>query len=283
MTALGDILRGCLAARDPVILVSLAAASGSTPREAGARMLVGADRLAGTIGGGRLEFEAISAARRLIAAGAAVDEMDIPLGPAIGQCCGGHVTVRLERADHETLDRLIRLERQEHEVLPRVFLFGAGHVGKAIAAALAPLPLALSWIDSRAEEFPLDVADTITRMVAADPVARVSNAPPGSGFLVVTHSHALDFALAEAALRRGDTAYCGLIGSATKRSRFERWYRARGGRPGDLQRLVCPIGAGLDRDKRPPVIAAMVAAELLVALDRAARRVVPLDASRMQA
>jgi xanthine dehydrogenase accessory protein XdhC len=275
MTALSDTMRRLLAAGAPSILVTIADALGSTPREAGARMLVEPSRSSGTIGGGRLEHEAITAARRLIESGGAFEEMDVPLGPSIGQCCGGHVTVRLERADAEVLVRLEQVEREELADLPAVYLFGAGHVGKAIAYSLAPLPLRLSWIDSRAEEFPETVLAGVTKIVAADPVSRVRIGEAGGYFLILTHSHALDFDLAEAALRRGDANYAGLIGSATKRRRFERWYVARGGAPGDLQRLICPIGAGLGRDKRPPVIAAMVAAELLVAMEKAANTVVP--------
>jgi xanthine dehydrogenase accessory protein XdhC len=278
MTALSDTMRRLLAADAPSILVTVANALGSTPREAGARMLVDAGRSSGTIGGGRLEHEAITAARRLIDAGGAFEEMQVPLGPAIGQCCGGHVTVRLERADAKVLIRLEQIEREELAGLPAVYLFGAGHVGKAVAQALAPLPLRLTWIDSRAEEFPDSIPDGVTRLVAADPVARVKIAEPGAGFLVLTHDHALDFALAGAALRRGDAFYVGLIGSRTKRRKFEHLHRARDGRSADLARLVCPIGAGLGRDKRPSVIAAMVAAELLIAIDRAASRVVPIAA-----
>jgi xanthine dehydrogenase accessory factor len=280
MTALSNTMRRLLMADAPSILVTVANALGSTPREAGARMLVEVGRSSGTIGGGRLEHEAITAARRLIGTGGALEKMDVPLGPAIGQCCGGHVTMRLERADAAVLVRLEQEEQEELAGLPAIYLFGAGHVGKAIAYSLAPLPLRLIWVDSRAEEFPETVPPSVTKIVAADPVARVRTAEPGAGFVVLTHDHALDFELAGAALRRGDALYVGLIGSRTKRRKFERLYMARGGRSADLARLVCPIGAGLSRDKRPPVIAAMVAAELLIAIDRAANRVVPIAAAR---
>jgi xanthine/CO dehydrogenase XdhC/CoxF family maturation factor len=128
------------------------------------------------------------------------------------------------------------------------------------------------WIDSRADEFPPTLPDGVRALVTADPVSRLVTAPAGTGVLVLTHSHPLDFALAEVALGRGDLAYAGMIGSTTKRSRFERWYLARGGNAASLKRLTCPIGAGLRRDKRPAVIAAMVAAELLMALDAGAAR-----------
>jgi len=280
MTGIAQMLGRALAVGEPAVLVTVADALGSTPREAGARMLVGARRTAGTIGGGRLEHEAIAAARRLIEAGAVTRHMELPLGPAIGQCCGGHVRLRLERADAGVLAELERLERAERDGLPPIYLFGAGHVGKAIVQALAPLPLRLIWIDSRADEFPETIPDGVTRLVAADPLACAALAEPGSGFLILTHEHALDFDLAAAALGRGDALYVGLIGSRTKRRKFERLYVARGGKPDDLGRLVCPIGGGLTRDKRPPVIAAMVVAELLIVIDRAANRVVPIAAGK---
>lgn len=269
MTGLAEALRHALAVGEPAVLVTVADALGSTPREAGARMLVGARRSRGTIGGGRLEHEAIAAARRMIETGAAAGHMELPLGPAIGQCCGGHVRLRLERAGAAVLAELERVERAERAGLAAVYLFGAGHVGKAIVQALAPLPLRLIWIDSRAGEFPDSIPGGVTRLVTTDPAACVALAEPRAGFLILTHDHALDFNLAGAALGRGDALYVGLIGSRTKRRKFERLYVEQGGQPDDLARLVCPIGAGLTRDKRPPVIAAMVAAELLIALDQA--------------
>jgi xanthine dehydrogenase accessory protein XdhC len=278
VNAISEALRRSLSVGEPSVLVTVAAASGSTPREAGARMLVATKWIVGTIGGGRLEHNAIAAARRLIAAGLSFEDMRVPLGPAIGQCCGGRVTLRLQRADERTLEQVAHLERAERDRLPAVYLFGAGHVGKAIAQALAPLPVRLIWVDSRADEFPASLPEGVVRLVSADPVARLRAAEAGAGFLILTHDHALDFDLAEAALRRGDALYSGLIGSETKRVKFERLYVARGGNPGDLTRLVCPIGAGLTRDKRPPVIAAMVAAELLIAIDRTASLTVPISA-----
>jgi xanthine dehydrogenase accessory factor len=118
---------GWLAAGEPVALVSVAVAKGSTPRESGARMLVRERTSLGTIGGGRLEFEAIAEARRMLAGGDAQAELLVPLGPEIGQCCGGHVALRLRRMDSAALAELSAAEAAEAEILPRVLLFGAGH------------------------------------------------------------------------------------------------------------------------------------------------------------
>ncbi|UEM23645.1 xanthine dehydrogenase accessory protein XdhC [Skermanella mucosa] len=269
MTGLAPVLKAMLARGERAALVTVAGARGSTPREPGARMLVGPAATAGTIGGGRLEWDAIARARAL----AGPEEMvDVPLGPAIGQCCGGHVTLRLEQADAALLDRIEAEESAAAARLPRVLLFGAGHVGKAIASALAPLPLDMLWIDGRAEEFPQAMpGTTVRRVVTEAPLDMVAEAPPGSSYLVLTHLHALDFQITEAVLRRGDFAYAGLIGSATKRRRFERTFTAHGGDPGVLDRLTCPIGSALHRDKRPEVIAALVAAELLITTAEASK------------
>jgi len=267
MIGLAAALQEWLERGKGVVLVTIAEARGSTPREAGARMLVAHGVTLGTVGGGRLEWQAMETARRLLDGGPAVEVLALPLGPALGQCCGGHVTLRLERADASTVALLGAMERREAERQPHVLLFGAGHVGKAIATALAPLPLAVRWIDERAHEFPDPMPSGVERVVSASALDHVATAPAGSGYLILTHSHAMDFAIAAAVLDRSDAAYAGLIGSATKRRRFEREYLARGGDPARLERLTCPIGGVLKGDKRPEVIAALVAAEVLIALE----------------
>ena len=265
MTALAPILRQLLDAQEPVVLVSVAQAKGSTPREAGVGMLVTARATYGTIGGGRLEWEATSRARELLAGDARASTFEMPLGPAVGQCCGGHVRLELVRAGALDLNALAADEAHMQETLPTVLLFGAGHVGKALARALAPLPLRLRWIDGRAGEFPDPPLTGPEVVVTERPLAEIRAAPAGSAYVVMTHSHGLDFTLCEAVLRRDDFAYLGLIGSRSKRARFERGWRELGLGEQQLARLVCPIGGQL-RDKRPAVIAALAAAEILLAL-----------------
>jgi len=270
MGGLSETLADWLARGEAAVLVTVAETRGSTPREVGAAMLVTARETRGTVGGGRLEWTAVERARAMLVEGVTTDTLDLPLGPAIGQCCGGHVVLTLERADAATVLALAERERRAADARPTLLLFGAGHVGKAMAATFAPLPLRLRWIDSRAGEFPEVIPPGVERIVTDRPLDHLAQAPAGAGYLVLTHSHALDFELTDAALRRGDAAYVGLIGSATKRSRFERWSAARAydpalRAPSHLSRLTCPIGAALTGDKRPEVIAALVAAELLVA------------------
>lgn len=270
--ALAPRLRTLLAAGRPVVLVEVVAARGSTPREAGVAMLVAEDDAFGTIGGGRLEWEAIAAARGLLAQGDATTRLDLPLGPAVGQCCGGHVTLQLTRSGRAELAKLAGLEAAAAASLPVVLLFGAGHVGRALARALAPLPLHLRWIDARAHEFPLPPLEGVEAIVSDRPLPLIEAAPAASAFFVLTHSHSLDFTLCSAVLQRGDFAYLGLIGSRTKRAKFERGF-AELGIPFDaVARMACPIGGDALHDKRPAVIAALAAAELLMALAHAPAR-----------
>ncbi|WP_062111038.1 xanthine dehydrogenase accessory protein XdhC [Aureimonas sp. AU40] len=257
-------LRAALAEGRPAIFVRVDTARGSTPREVGAFMLVTVDDASGTVGGGALEMEAIVEARRLLAAGEARSDLAIPLGPAIGQCCGGHVGLGLRRLDAALLAEMEALEARERDAWPSVFLFGAGHTGQALAQALAPLPLRTIVVDTRADRLAALPAGPERRLRAL-PEAEIAGAPKGSAFVVMTHDHALDFLIAAEALRRADAAYVGMIGSATKRETFRRRLTEAGG--GALAaRLTLPIGGARVRDKRPAVIAALAAAEILTAI-----------------
>ncbi len=265
MIATARVLRDLLAGGEPAVLVTVTATKGSVPREAGTRMIVTADDSLGTVGGGRLEWEATLRARAMIAAGDPAETMRLPLGPEIGQCCGGYVALRLQPADAALCAEVEAIEQRERAQLPPVLLFGAGHVGKALAVALAPLPLRLRWIDGRAGAFPKVVPDGVETVLTERALAEVEAAPPGAAFVVMSHSHALDSMICAAVLQRGDFSYLGLIGSRTKRAQFERAFRETGIAEERIARLVCPIGGRL-KDKRPPVIAALVAAELIQVL-----------------
>ncbi len=266
MSGLAAVLRDLLARAEPAVVVAVAEVKGSAPREAGTHMIVTATASHGTIGGGTLEWEAIGRARGMLAAGEDSAAMQLPLGPELGQCCGGFVSLRLQRADPALCAALEADEAREREKLPLVLLFGAGHVGKALARALAPLPLRVRWIDSRADAFPDPAIPGVEAVVSGQLLDEVEAAPAGAAYLVLTHSHALDSMLCAAALQRGDFAYLGLIGSRTKRRQFERGFRDLGIAQAQIERLVCPIGGGRLRDKRPAVIAALAAAELIEAL-----------------
>ncbi|TPW26625.1 xanthine dehydrogenase accessory protein XdhC [Pararhizobium mangrovi] len=250
------------AEHEPLARITVARARGSTPRETGAWMLVGHDATFGTIGGGRLEFLAIDHARQLLTGGAA-PAMAIPLGPELGQCCGGNVDLAFETMDADALERLGKTVVEEEAAQPQVIVFGAGHVGRALAHAFSALPVRLVVVETRADAL-TDLPESVEAHCTAMPETHVEAAPAGSAFIVLTHDHALDFLLVAAALKRRDAAYVGMIGSATKRATFERWHaREADGTTEERANLVCPIGGAEVHDKRPEVIAALVAAEVL--------------------
>ena len=235
---------------------------GSTPRETGTRMVVAEDAVLGTIGGGHLELLAITAAREgLRQTDFAPQDLDLPLGPALGQCCGGRVVLRLQALSEASLADWPAPQ-------PRFFLqlHGAGHVGRAIVRLLADIDCRVQWIDEREEEFPrLTGAEPphIERVCVDTPEAEVALAPPRAFFLVMTHRHDLDERITEAVLRRGDFGYCGLIGSGTKRARFLHRFEARGLSGAVLARMTCPIGLPGIAGKEPAVLAVAVVAQLL--------------------
>jgi xanthine dehydrogenase accessory factor len=225
---------------------------------------VGAHALFSTIGGGQLEFLATDIARSRLSQGQPPERRSVPLGPAIGQCCGGHVTLRFETLDSDVLGRVREALRVADAALPHVYIFGAGHVGRALAYALSRLPVALHVVETRAAEL-RDLPDAALKRLTALPETIIEDAPAGSAFVVTTHEHALDFLLTSAALARHDAAYVGMIGSATKRASFEAQWRRDGGDAETCAHLACPIGTKL-ADKRPAVIAALAASEIIVAL-----------------
>lgn len=255
-------IRRFLADADAVAAVTLASVKGSAPRDTDAWMLVAPAATFGTIGGGQLEYMAIDAARVLLAGGTDPRALDIPLGPEIGQCCGGRVVVHVERLDAAGRAAFIEAQDAEIGARPTVYIFGAGHVGHALAEALSLLPLRPVLVDGRPEALEA-AADGVETSLVALPEEMVRGAEPASAFVVMTHDHALDFLIVTEALARGDARYVGMIGSRTKRSSFERWFGRETGGTDRLERLICPIGNSACADKRPAVIASFVAAEIM--------------------
>jgi xanthine dehydrogenase accessory factor len=257
--------RAWLASGRDAIVVEVVGARGSVPRGTGTRMLVDATTTLGTIGGGHLELKAILAARAMLARGERARREDRhALGPGLGQCCGGAVTLALASLDAEAL-----ADWPPSEPLFSLQLHGAGHVGRAIATLLATLEVHVDWFDERDEEFPptTDLGSpwpVHIQRIGGDTIEReVRRAPPGAFYLVLTHEHALDERITEAILRRGDFAFCGLIGSRTKRAKFVRRFEARGVAAPAIERMTCPIGVPGIQGKAPEIIAAAVVAQLL--------------------
>lgn len=328
------------------ILVTVLQTRGSTPRETGTKMLVTDQHCVGTIGGGHLEYKVIELAQALLAETKTSNIAQprhqfhrIPLGAALGQCCGGHVEVMLEKINHqelswvraavelcqnnraivvvtqmqttsaledqytganklvisnegtcgtlgsggrdaEAIDKArdllnspaqLNILRQDDLVFdslidhsPEVILFGAGHVGQAIVRILQDVSCRVNCIDSREEIIAkLPRALNLRATFSEDPAIEIDHARTGSYILVMTHNHQLDLAICERALKRSDLAFCGLIGSLTKRRRFIKQLTAKGFNLNELDRLTCPIGIGGITGKAPAQIAVATAAQLL--------------------
>lgn len=337
-------------------VVTVAVAKGSTPRESGAKMIVTSDESFSTIGGGNLELEALEIARELLHAseGSAVLHTlrHFPLGPSLGQCCGGHTTLFFEtvpgrqpdwiaklaelngsrscvlvsvvepsattngiqklivteqgtwggagdaslqtqavtiaepllsstQTDNQALLRTLESPHARSTPGPRalfesfragdfhIVVFGAGHVGKALVAATQGLPCRITWIDDRDDAFPAEVSDNVSMDVNKAPEYAVERIPPNSYFLVMTHSHQLDLRLCERILRRDDFRYFGLIGSKSKRRRFEKRLIRKGIAAQTFARMTCPIGIPEITGKHPSSIAIAVAAQVLQVRERA--------------
>jgi xanthine dehydrogenase accessory factor len=296
-----DWLRA-IAAHEPAAMVSILACEGSAPRGPGTRMVVTAAGLHGTIGGGNLEYRAIEQARAILALPPGSWRVqDYPLGPLLGQCCGGRVRLLVEHVDPAGLGWLDEAVEGAllvstlgeagiaRQVSPRgtpstlsardarpgagaclrepigeaalpLFLFGAGHVGQAVARHARGLPIRLAWFDTRAE---LAAMDGVTTLPVEAIEQCVEGAPEGAAILILTHDHGLDYRLARAALARRSLAYVGLIGSATKKARFLGRLAREGLGQEARARLVCPIGVPGITGKQPDVIAIAALAQLL--------------------
>lgn len=303
-------LAEALTSRARVARVVVAEVAGSAPRETGASMLVWPDGQSGTIGGGALELDAARDARQCLESGQNRIQR-IPLGPARGQCCGGAVVLVIEIFDQDRLAtipdtggflraiegeadtplplrRAVRQARGEgiapetalkdgwlleplHQPTRPIWIWGAGHVGRALVNTLAPLPdLALTWVDTGPERFPDAPPASVTILPAADPARLVPHAPRHASHLVLTYSHALDLDLCHALLCH-DFQSAGLIGSVTKWARFRRRLAELGHNPAQIARITCPIGdPGLG--KHPAAIAIGVAAALLADIPAASQK-----------
>lgn len=235
------------------IRITITKTAGSAPRDAGTQMLVWADRIEGTIGGGALEWDAIAQARHMLEDGRDMLTRTIPLGPGLGQCCGGSVTL--------TWDIAKALNTPPKRPL---WIYGAGHVGRALVTVMTPLPdFDITWIDTAANRFP----DTnVAMLVAKDPAAVVKHAPSNAEHLILTYSHDMDLAICHAVLCQ-PFASAGLIGSATKWARFKTRLAALGHDPAQIARIACPIGDP-SLGKHPAALALGVATAMISPANR---------------
>lgn len=295
-----NALRAAVAAHGRVARIVIAGCAGSVPRETGTSMLVWADGQSGTIGGGALEFQAVDRAHQALTGGDRFDK--VPLGPGLGQCCGGAVQLlteiwddarlatvtgdaharplpgsahdmplklagqlRAARAGHRPVETTLVqgwfVEPIRAEATP-LWVWGAGHVGRAIIATLSPLPdFDITWIDSAPDRFPKEIPQGVTALPAPDMPAAMRLAPPDAHHLILTYSHEIDLALCHGALSHG-FRFCGLIGSATKWARFRKRLQQLGHSNAQISRITCPIGDP-SLGKHPQAIAVGVATSLI--------------------
>ncbi|MCT4711777.1 xanthine dehydrogenase accessory protein XdhC [Enterobacteriaceae bacterium H11S18] len=234
--------------REPCVLLTVLEDKGSVPRNGGTKMVVGPEQTWLTIGGGHLEFQCIAMAREMLDNHTSTPRVEhFNLGARLGQCCGGMTKVLFEP--------LIQPQ-------PQIIVFGAGHVGRALVSLLATLPCRTTWVDERQDQF-INVPDGVKAVHAEDPLDAVAAAAPDSYFVVMTHHHPRDLELAEAILKRGDYRYFGLIGSQTKRQRFEYRLAGKGVTARQLTTMRCPVGLADVKGKLPAEIAVAVAAEII--------------------
>lgn len=288
-------LKAAVAQHGRVVRILIADHQGSTPREAGTSMLVWKDGQSGTIGGGVLELQAVEFAAKIDKPAA----LKIPLGPALGQCCGGAVTLVLEPFTPDNLPaedtnflRQIVGQKDKPLVLRRMlktlrnsgsdpdllwlqgwlmepldtplqplWIYGAGHVGRAIVDTMDGLPFDITWVDTAPDRFPETIPPHAAPLVAKNPADAVQHAPANADHLVLTYSHTLDLDLCHAILSHPHKSL-GLIGSKTKRRRFTSKLTALGHGSAQIAGIICPIGQR-DLGKPPKAIAIGVASELL--------------------
>jgi xanthine dehydrogenase accessory factor len=256
-------LSKAIAGHGACALVTVVSTKGSVPRGTDAWMIVTPAGFHGSIGGGTLEWKAMAEAQAMLARHDVKRSVEYVLGPDLGQCCGGRVQVDIEVYDQSALQMIEVIALNETELRRQIYLFGAGHVGRALVLALAPLPFDVMWIDPRPNAFPSVAPQNITMIQQDDIPSSLIDAPGGVLVFVMTHSHALDLAIVDASLRNTNIAYTGLIGSATKRARFEKRLGEAGVEPKRIADLICPIGIGGITSKHPAAIAAAVAAQIL--------------------
>lgn len=241
-------ISGCMNAGNAYVIATVVNTQGSTPRDGGSKMVITAEQSYDTIGGGRLELLVTHRARELLAANQGCQRLEpFPLGAQAGQCCGGNVTVMFECIP-------------AHDW--QVAVFGAGHVGRALLSILGGLPCQVTLVDSRAEFAPEQVPPNARVEIHEDPLDALATLPDRAWVIVLTHDHALDFALCRRLLSGDHWSFIGLIGSRTKAERFRARLQGEGVTEQAMRRLQCPIGLEGVSGKQPMEVAVSIAAQL---------------------
>ena len=246
-------LNDCKQQQEPCVLVTVVAVEGSLPRAVGSKMLVTAEHFVGSVGGSHIELQALRRARQLLnQGGVAVTETVLAAGndhDSANEHCDGSITLLFEPLFVNPFN---------------IFVFGAGHVGKALLHVLTPINCQITWVDSRDGIFPVNIPDSVNAICATQPADIIVQAPAHSYFVLFSHSHEQDFAIGERVLARGDADFFGMIGSSRKRQQFEQRMLAKGFALADIkEQLVCPLGMPGLKGRQPAEIAVSIAAQLL--------------------
>ena len=243
------------------VLVTISEVAGSAPRRVGARMLVTSQRVCDTIGGGMLEQQAIEQCRSMLAAASkshVIESRASVLGPDFTQCCGGSVTLSYEYHPACSLN---------------VVVFGAGHVAQSVAKLLVELPCRAQFYDARTDwlnKLPVGSSSggsIRAKKLGSNTFVEIEQCPDNAFYLVMTHSHELDFEIIEGVLTRGDSVYCGLIASKSKAAKFHSRLSRKGFTEHELEKLTAPIGEKSFRDNLPMEVAIAAVSEMLSVRD----------------
>jgi xanthine dehydrogenase accessory factor len=250
-----EALNNCHTQGLSYVLLTVITAAGSTPREAGCKMLVTGAEQFDTIGGGHLEFDAVNKAREYLITGIqAQNIVSYPLSSKLGQCCGGAVKVLFE----------VYVNYYQ-----RIAIFGAGHVAKALVPILAQLPLQIDWIESREELFQVkQLAQNVNCLISDEPADEIATLPSDTWVIILTHNHQLDYAIVEACLKKKNISFIGMIGSETKAKRFRNRLAHRGFSDAQILALSSPIGEPIIPGKRPIEVAVSISAQLIQQLHK---------------
>lgn len=245
-----DALHRCQQLGQGYVLLTVMASAGSTPRSQGTKMLVTAEQIYDTIGGGHLEHSAIATARELLAHGNKTQHIEhYPLASKLGQCCGGATNILFEVFNQH---------------VQQVLVFGAGHVAKALLPIISQLPLQISWVDNRTEMFDLSAQSANVHCIEEiDPESVLDAVSTGAWVVVITHDHQLDFTIVERALANQDIQYIGMIGSSTKAKRFITRLTRKGVAKERLDAFFSPIGLSNVPGKKPIEVAVSIAGQII--------------------
>ena len=247
---------------EKIIKAKIILAEGSVPRNIGTFMFISKNKLFGSIGGGQLEYQITDISKKNLGKKNFKQEIiNIPLGPSIGQCCGGYVQIKLEL--YKNGNEALKSEKNKSTSLNDLYIFGAGHVGQQLSSRVTDLDFNVNLIDSRESYLNLQTDKNVNKILAKNPWLLIKNLPTKSYFIILTHSHDYDFKIINEILRLKKFEFLGLIGSSTKFQRFKSRLIKLGHKNQMLNKIECPIGLKNISSKKPAEIAISIIGRIL--------------------